>query len=345
MKISYKTLIIGLFINFSCQKEQINITEKAKDLFVVSNKGASMPVLVEGNTKQRVILLVVHGGPGSDAMSTMNGNWMDILEQKYAVAYWDQRNAGNTQGTANHADLNVETMTEDLTKVIQALKYRYGSDKNIFLYSHSFGGMLSASFLTSTNNQGLVKGWINIDGASNFPLIERESKKMQIAIGQEEIKVGNNITEWTKIVEFAKANDPESSIEISDKFNSNAYSAIRLISKINKITYPKTNDLAASPNSVNSKLVNFQSVYVNSGLAKELFAKDFSPKFSAINLPVLCLFGKYDFVVPPAVGQEVIDKIKSKNKKLVIFDNSGHDPYLTESEKLNSEIMGFINGI
>jgi proline iminopeptidase len=64
------------------------------------------------------------------------------LEQRYAVAYWDQRNSGNTQGGANHDELNLATMTKDLKHVVLTLKNRYGADKSVFLYGHSFGGCL-----------------------------------------------------------------------------------------------------------------------------------------------------------------------------------------------------------
>jgi pimeloyl-ACP methyl ester carboxylesterase len=339
-----KFLLIATIISFltACQKETITLSEKASDLFYVVNKGASMPVLVEGNTKQKAIVLVVHGGPGSDAMSTMNGAWMDSLEQRYAVAYWDQRNSGNTQGGANHDELNLATMTEDLKHVVLTLKSRYGADKSVFLYGHSFGGCLSASFLTTGTNQNLVKGWIDIDGVHSYPLKDSESKKMQIAIGMVEKNVGRNVAEWTKLLDYAQANDPASSIDISDNFNANAFSAIKLMSEVNPIIKVKENDLAPSQNSVLSRTVNYFSVYFNSNMASELFKANFSPKLNTLTLPVLCMFGKYDFVVPPALADDVLAKVKSTYKKKVIFNNSAHDPYITESGKLNVEVIAFV---
>ncbi|MCU0324174.1 MAG: alpha/beta hydrolase [Spirosomaceae bacterium] len=337
--IALSTLI---FLFSACQKEEITISTNAKDLFYVKNKGASMPILVEGNTSQKAFVLVVHGGPGSDAMSTMNNTFMDVLEGKYAVAYWDQRNGGNTQGGANHDNLNIATMTEDLRAVVLTLKSRYGSNISVFLYAHSFGGCLSASFLTKSNYQTLVKGWIDIDGAHNFPLMDTESKKMQIAIGTVEKNAGRNVAEWTSLIDFANNNNPRENPTVSGKFNGNAYTAIKLIDEVNKVSLPKVNDLAYSPNSLLSRVINFNSVYFNNGLEQELFNTEFSSKLSTIKTPTLCLFGKYDFVVPPALADDVMAKIGSTFKKKVIFNNSGHDPYLTETVKLNAEIIAFI---
>jgi pimeloyl-ACP methyl ester carboxylesterase len=319
----------SLFLLFAaCQKESITLSTNANDLFFVKNKGASMPVLVEGNTAQKAIILVVHGGPGSDAMKTMNGTFMDTLEQRYAVAYWDQRNAGSTQGGANHADLNIATMTEDLQQVVLTLKHRYGQDKSVFLYGHSFGGALSASFLTTSDNQKLVKAWINIDGAHSFPLIDTESKKMINTIGTTEKNAGNNVAAWTSILDYTLNNDPRTSLAVSEMFNTKAYEAIKLMKEVNVIKKAPTNDLKFSQNSILSTIVNFQSVYFNSGMADELFTTEFTTKLNKVTIPVLCLFGKYDFVVPPALADDVINKVSSVNKKKVIFNNSGHDPYL-----------------
>lgn len=336
-------LVSFIFLFTACQKEEITFSTKANDLFYVKNKDASMPILVQGNTNQKAFVLVVHGGPGSDAIVTMNGTFMDVLEAKYAVAYWDQRNSGNTQGGANHDNLNLKVMTEDLRAVILTLKHRYGNNISVFLYAHSFGGCLSASFLTTNDNQNLVRGWIDIDGAHNFPLTDVESKAMQIQIGTLEKNAGRNVGEWTKILDYANNNNPRENPSISEKFNKNAYSAIKLIAEINKVELPKTNDLAYSNNSLLSRLVNFHSVYFNSGIEQELFNTEFSSKLNVVTIPTLCLFGKYDFVVPPALADDVINNISSTFKKKVIFDKSGHDPYLTETEKLNFEVITFID--
>lgn len=301
-----------------------------------------MPVLVEGNTVSDVLLLVVHGGPGSDALQTMNGSWMAPLESRYGVAYWDQRNAGSTQGGANHNVLRMATFADDLKKVVTVLKHRYGANRRVFLYSHSWGGCLSAAFLTEADNQLMVKGWINLDGATDFPLVDFESRAMQLRIGTAEKNAGRRVAEWTPLLDFAKTNDPRSSPKVSEQFNENAYKAIKLIEEVNKPAMERTNDLRYSPNSLMSRLVNFHSVYVGTSLEAELFNTSFSVRLPRLKLPVLALFGKYDFVVPPAVGQDLLNRISSTDKRLVILNRSGHDPYLTEPDAVNEEIIRFI---
>lgn len=326
----------------ACQQETITTGPAAHDLFFLQNQGAAMPVLVEGNTASKTMLLVVHGGPGSDAIKTMNGAWMDALEARYGVAYWDQRNAGSTQGGANHNVLTVATHADDLKKLVLLLKHRYGADLRVFLYSHSWGGCLSAAFLTTADNQKLVRGWINLDGATSYPLMDTESKSMQVRIGTAEKAAGRNVAEWTRILDFAQANIPQQSEAISGQFNQNAYRAIKLIADVNPIPQKPRNDARFSSSSLMSTIVNYQSVFINSGMNAELFDMDFHGQLPRLTLPVLNLFGKYDFVVPPAVGQDLLNRIKSADKKLVILNRSAHDPYATEPEAVRAEVIAFV---
>src|SRR5690554_1828223 len=94
-------IIILSAVLCSCQKEQIEIGTDVSETFYVENQGASMRVLVEGNTASKTILLFVHGGPGSSAYFYNTDYISNHIEDKYAVAYWDQRNAGASQGNNN----------------------------------------------------------------------------------------------------------------------------------------------------------------------------------------------------------------------------------------------------
>ena len=67
MKLTLATLVTSLFLLASCQKEEIKIGKTVSETFYVQNAGASMRVLVEGNTASKAILLFVHGGPGSSS--------------------------------------------------------------------------------------------------------------------------------------------------------------------------------------------------------------------------------------------------------------------------------------
>ena len=152
-------LFLTLFM-FGCQIEKVSVGNNIQDFFYVENQGAKMPVLVEGNIDSGVIVLWVHGGPGGTAIGFQNDTYItQQLEPKFAVAYWDQRAAGGSQGS-NTPPLTLNQYADDLKKLVLLLKYRYGQNTRIFILSHSWGGLVAPAFLTEGTNQQLVRGWV-----------------------------------------------------------------------------------------------------------------------------------------------------------------------------------------
>src|SRR5450631_457633 len=121
-------IFCSLFLFNGCQKESILISTNASEVFYVENQEASMRVFVEGNTASHIFILIIHGGPGVSSYFYDTKYISKHLGDKYAMVYWDQRNAGASQGTSNGKDLHLGIMVEDLKKVIEVLKFRYGQD-------------------------------------------------------------------------------------------------------------------------------------------------------------------------------------------------------------------------
>ena len=95
----------------ACNKEN-NLLEDGEMLFL-NHKGASMPVLVRGNFDADVILMMVHGGAGGSSAPHIE-DFQGMLEPEYMVAYWDQRQAGSSQGIYKKEDVTIDLMAEDM---------------------------------------------------------------------------------------------------------------------------------------------------------------------------------------------------------------------------------------
>ena len=338
----FKSFIFSLFLLciLSCQKEKITINTSIQDLFYVDNDGAKMPVLVEGNTASKIIVLFVHGGPGGTGIGFNNdANISNYLEKNYAVAYWDQRAAGTSQGNGK---LVFDAYVEDMTKVIAVLKYRYGSDIKVFVLSHSWGGLIAPAFLTKNNNQNSVKGWINVAGAHNYYLNDSLTRAYLLTFGKDQIAKNIHQAEWQKVVDFCVANVPNYDYKLSQDYSSCAFSAENYIDDINPNT-GSINSLFTKgyPFSFFGFISNVGSTQFSS-LGNEIIHKEYSSKLNTISIPILCITGKYDFTVPLGLANEVMNKVASKKKKLVILQHSGHICMDNEPEAFYKEVVTFI---
>jgi pimeloyl-ACP methyl ester carboxylesterase len=263
------SLLMTIALLGSCHKERIDLGTDADDLFFVSHEGAQMPIRVRGNVASEVFILYVHGGPGDQALPLADANIVLPLQEKYAVAYWDQRNSGSAQGST-HQRQTIAQYGDDLLAVLKVLKARYGNQIAVFLYAHSWGGTVATSFFTQdTTNRHLVKGWICIDCAYSPKEIPPLSRDSVLTFSQRMIDQGIDTAEWSEIHEFCVQNEPVG-LEKTLQLNGKAYAAIDLVKDVARPTVTIA-PIYPSPASLIAQSINIGS-YGNS-----------SPPPSAIN--------------------------------------------------------------
>lgn len=337
------TIVFLIFVLASCQKETITIGTNVSETFYLDNKGASMRLLVEGNTASHTFLIFVHGGPGSSSYYYNTNYISQNIENKYAVVYWDQRNAGASQGNANGDNLNLPQMTDDLKKVIELIKYRYGQDSGIFILGHSFGGLLTASFMTTDDNQSIVKGWIFADGSHNYPLNDTLTQQMLLTVGQQQINLKKNVSGWKPIVEYCKKHTCNFTFEESNQLSAYATDAETYFEDVKEITLATLLDDDPVKNDwpITSILLN-RNYSSNASFNRVLAKTEFSSKLGVVTTPTLLLCGKYDFICPKGLDEDVYNRIKTTDKKLVISPISGHDIMLQDETFFCNEVDAFI---
>jgi len=342
--------IFGLNLLLGCQKEEITISTRAADHFFLKTNGASMPVRVYGNTASKTYMIMVHGGPGGDAIEYRIINTLvEKVEAKYAVVYWDQRNSGISQGGANGQFNQVADFVADFEKLITLLKYRYGTDISIFVNGHSWGGHLTPAFLQKDNNQYSVKGWIHSDGAHNIPLLNQYAIEKMLEKAEVEIQAGRNVKDWQEIKAYCLSVKPPFTTENSLKINTFAAKAESLTEEVPKSKYGaaerlKNYDRENTP-LTQLLLKPFGNPAITS-LVDKLFGQgdaQLSDNMHRITIPTLILFGKHDYVCPPKLGDDVESRILSAYKRKVLFEHSGHGPMGGADEVAYwDEVMAFM---
>ena len=303
-----------------------------------------MRVLVEGNTASNVYLIFVHGGPGASSYGYNTNYISQNIEDKYACVYWDQRNAGASQGNSNGNNLNLPQMTEDLKKVILVLKSRYGQTSNVFILGHSFGGLLTASFMTTANNQNMVKGWIFADGSHNYPLNDTLTRQRLLTFGQEEIAANHNTTIWNPIVDYCNKHTGNFTYEESSQFYNYAHDVEEYIDEV-KTKYNLTSLIKeyAIKDKWPLTALKLNGIYSsNADFNNDLAKTEFTSSLYKVTTPTLIIFGKYDFICPKELGEDVFNRIKTNDKKIVISPISGHNMFVQDETFFCNEIIKFI---
>lgn len=75
----------------------------------------------------------------------------------------------------------------------------------------------------------------------------------------------------------------------------------------------------------------------------ELESYNMIPRLGEIETPALVVCGRYDFVCPPSKSEIMHDGLP--NSELVIFEESGHFPFVEEAELFFETVRGWFKGL
>ena len=339
MRTLINTIII-LFLFSSCTKDQT----KTRDRWFFENDGAKMMVNVEGNFQSKVILLLLHGGPGGSGAEYNSGSYQKILEERYAMAYWDQRGQGASTGNYGQDKVTIVQMAKDCAALIKALKFKYGPDNKIFLLGHSWGGMLGTATLLETDAQQELAGWIDVDGAHDIPLLNTSAIDMMLEISAPR---ANNNDFWKEMLEFAQSIDTNNiSISEGGIINSLGHQAEEHLPELTSdpMQYEESyfKYLFIDPTSPYTS--SMTGTITSNQIFNEVETTSYTSQLKNITIPCLFQWGKFDFVVPPRVGQVAYQSVgtPTANKFYIEYPTSGHSPMSNEPQAFANDIIDFV---
>lgn len=337
---NYKFLIILsilALVSGGCQKESFTIAGRAEDHFFLNSGNQHMPVTVAGNVDSKKFILILHGGPGGNSIDYRDQDIQELVENEFAVVYWDQRFAGNTQGNGGNTDISA--FRKDIQNLLTLLSAKYGENIDYYLFGHSWGGFLAPYFLVDGENQKKVKGWIQIGGAHNYRLNDSLTREMLLHYGNIELAAGNNPTDWNEIVDWCNENGFEGR-ENAGMLNGFAHRAEGLF---DNITQPEYN--------VQIKQILASAIFsgLSNGFASGIreidnptYTTPISDELVKLKLPTLLLWGKYDFVCPPELADDIERNIGSSDVTKIMYTTSGHSPMYNEPIKFWGDVVNWI---
>ncbi len=327
-----------------CKKENLFETNAEHHFFLETDR-AFLPITVEGNTTSKTFLLVVHGGPGGTGQIYNTYGSFTKIEEEFAVVYYDQRCAGNAQGNCDLKILGVETHIQDLEKIIDLIKFKYGDDSDLFMLGHSWGGTLGLSYLIDHERQQKIKGAFIISGPQRFDVYASRVVDMIEFYGDQQIAIDKNKGPWKSLLNDV---DERSSPSVDNITTTNlaAQTAQKLMSdSISTVSLDLSlNDIIGSifGSDGTGRFIQFMNNLASTKIWDELLTYDISSQLENITIPMAIYWGKFDFIVPPVFGNEIHDLIGSNEKECFEFPNSDHSPMLTERSDFNQKVLQFI---
>lgn len=337
-----------------------------EEVLHLRHKGADMPIWVRGNIESDVVLLIVHGGAGGNSGVYVD-TFMEGIENDYAVAYWDQRHGGSSQGRLSRDDFNHENaldlMAEDMKLVIELLRARYGQDTEVFAMGHSWGVQLGTKFLIEHDPE-LLDGWIASNGMHsaykeyegrveylNTYLPEMisggESFSSPIRAGDVELSTPQQALEWVE------ANPAVETWEQSDiQWQLAGEVAKYVLDKYTELDPPSAHlspfarifSGPGSPFAETRNLIRTGTLINNANnetSIQEFY--DMSSEMGKITIPVALLWGEYDNIAPPLVARDYHTHLGTPEEDITVsFYPAGHSPMIEQHADFIADLRAFI---
>lgn len=315
------------------------------DQFWLRTDGADLRVQVDGNVDSGTILLLLHGGPQGDGFTYNQGLASDLIEEEFGVAYFDQRGQGASRGAVGTP--SIQQVADDTAALVRALKARYGADTEVWLYGHSWGGMLGTATILDTDIQPELAGWIDADGSHDYPLNDIYTLEMFVEVGTAEIEAGSDYSaEWGDIVDRAQTVLDRGEVREDDSYWMNS-TAFEVEDYLDQVVYEEPlalgtmiRDWTFRP--VSQITMKLPGAMAASALNTEAYETSYTDRLGEIEIPSLFLYGAYDFVTPSQLGQDAFDRV-SGTATFSVLDGSGHSSMMNQPEAYAEEIITFVN--
>lgn len=340
----WSLLLLILSLSVACQRRS--------DFYFVKNAGAIMPVEVRGNTASDQFLILLPGGPAGEGLiySQLFPAFSKPLEAQCQVVYYDQRGAGNCQGRYESSTLNLQQLSEDLHAIVRTIKDR-NKQARVYLLAYSYGGALGMSYLLQPEYQSAIAGMISIAGA--FDRADQATRQSELVeyLLQNWVESGY-LEHYDPLLSGFRcdtAQDVSACRQDSLMISQKVAAKFDQIARYNRFKLDTGTALRLLQYAFFS-----QSNPLQSGVAEtqhgRFYQKEFdslllSRQLAEVSIPALFINGRLDTNVPFFVAQAGYDRIGTPEdkKSLLILQQSGHLPILTEPRQLAESILDFLN--
>ncbi len=349
------SVFLALLLMLSCADEPL-ISSDAQADYWLSHEGALLPITVEGNTASGLMIIMVHGGPGgsSHEYNVFNQPWSDLLEAEYAMAYYDQRNAGISRGDFDSEKFTIEQHIEDLDLVINFLRSEFGETMQFVLCGHSWGTYLGCAYLLDADHREKVLAWIALGAGTHRNEFMRARIQHIRTVAEDFIAQGEMTSAWQEVLddlqEFETPEFEDFNLEKELQTNPLRNRVERLIGQSDIFSVNTSGGVSSLYGTRFHQFTNIShGNRSNDDLVRQMYTYDerIELQRSQIDLPIFMGYGRYDIRTAPNHAPDLLDNIGTDPslQELVIYQESGHSPMRTEVDELAGDMIQFIKSV
>ncbi|MBN2862219.1 MAG: alpha/beta hydrolase [Bacteroidales bacterium] len=290
-------------------------------------------ISIRGESTKNPVLLFLAGGPGGTQMAAVRHDLTE-LEKHFIVVNWDQPGSGKSYSAAPRKSLTVNEYIDDGRALTEYLSKRFEQDK-IYLVGESWGSALGI-FLASD----MPESYHAVIGTGQMiDFLETEKMDYDIAV-----KIAEDRGDFKKLEKLkANGSPPYYGSDVTWKSAEylnylSAYMAGN--PKIQNSGYNTFRDIFSPEYGIIDKINFLRGVITTfNHVYPQLYKIDLRVDYPKIDVPVYLFLGRHDINAPTSLAEDYFNILDTPHKEIIWFENSGHSPWINESEKFVNELV------
>jgi len=284
------------------------------------------------------VLLFLHGGPGSANIAKLRQQ-VPGLEQHFVVVNWDQPGAGKSASPGfDYNRLSIGRMIADAHELVGTLKSRFGVEK-IYLMGFSWGTVIGLELAARYPDD--IYAFISV----NQLVSTREGERLSLQYVQEAANQAGNkkaIAELAGIDPAYQSADWQRQLSTERKWLLQFGGVYHTVNNYNH----EIGLLLQAPeySFFNACLWPLYSSRSLQQMWPEVMNIDFFSTVQELHVPVYFFAGRYDYNDPHELTERYYQQLADPaGKHLVWFENSAHDIFLDEPDRLTAETLEILD--
>jgi pimeloyl-ACP methyl ester carboxylesterase len=288
--------------------------------------GIDQWMMIRGESVDNPPLILLHGGPGLSE-TVLFRHFNAPLEKTFTVVYWDQRGAGKSfDRTIPRSSMTVEQFICDLDELVKAVRTRLGNRK-VVIFGHSWGSALGVLYAARFPER--VAAYVGSGQVGDAAAGESASYAFALAEAQ---RLGNQRAVKKLRAIGAPPHTAESlwtqRMTLSQLDGRMRPSALWKLGRA--VLAGSESSILDLPSSMRGFRFSLDAMWRETS---RLNLIELVPK---LEMPVFFFLGRNDHWVPAKTSLAYIDVLTAPSKRLVWFEESGHEPFVDEAAKFNA---------
>ncbi len=288
--------------------------------------GSRQWVSIRGRDATNPVLLFLAGGPGGSQLTTARHE-LAGLEEHFVVVNWEQPGAGKSFDAVDRSTLTPDDYVRYGHDLVLQLRERFGVEK-VYVMGESWGSALGIMLVQRYPE--LFHAHIGVAQMVDF--LETDLICYDFAL-----RLARERGDANKVAALQQQGPPpyygEDVAWKQVRYLADTYAYMNANPAITG-GFNTPRDLGSPEYGLLDK-VNWARGPLDTlgAVYPQLWDVDFREQAPQLEVPVYFLLGRHDVNAPPALVEDYYRQLAAPHKEMIWFEQSGHSPWISESEK------------